>query len=133
MGDIKTRQMINECCFTESYSVLFVPINWQKHDLAPFLPHLPKEIPTTAVSHYLFFFLYFVSTKVRNKNFVVLIVRIIMTLVVVARIIVVGMITTTNNGSFQFPECLECIGTVLSILYILFPCNDPMGKMLFPF
>lgn len=128
MGDIITYQMINECCLTESYSVVFVPTNWQKHDLAPFLPHLPQKIPTTTVSHYLsFFFFYFVSTKVRDKNFIVLIVKIIMTLVVVVvRIIVVRMITTTNNGGFQFLECPECTDTVL--ISILSPCNNPWGK-----
>lgn len=58
-----------------------------------------------------------------------------MMVVAVIVIIVGGGITTTitHNGGFHFLECLECIGTVLSLLYALSYCNNPMRKMFLPY
>lgn len=103
----------------------------------PILPYLPKEIPTTAVSHHLALsFLTFYQLKLRNHNIIVSIVKIMMMVVaVIVRIIVVGVITTTitHNGGFRFLECLECMGTVLSLLYASSYCNNPLRKMFLPY
>lgn len=58
-----------------------------------------------------------------------------MVVAVIVRIIVVGVITTTitHNGGFRFLECLECMGTVLSLLYASSYCNNPLRKMFLPY
>lgn len=90
----------------------------------------------TAVFHHLALsFLTFYQLKLRNHNIIVSIVKIMMMVVAVIVIIIVGVITTTitHNAGFHFLECLECTGTVLSLLYALSYCNNPLRKMFLPY